>query len=120
MRTLVAAIAVAACLAVGSAAANEGGPTYQRMRHGSAAGYRGGFHGGGGFHHPGFYGGFYQPPVIFGTWYQRPYPTHLDFFRLRGSRSPAVPLGDCPNCRTPTYYDSANLYETTEPATSLP
>ena len=31
---------------------------------------------------PWFSGGFYSPP-IYGSWYQRPYPYHFDFYRGR-------------------------------------
>ena len=67
----------------------EVAPVYQRDR--------GNNHSGGPWRHPGGYqfgfGYFGFPPQVYGgNWYQRPYPTHLDFFRLR-SAPPAEVLG---------------------------
>lgn len=46
-------------------------------------------------HQPGgFYGGFFVPPVVTGSWYARPYPYHMDFHQVR-SRVP-MPVPDCP------------------------
>jgi hypothetical protein len=87
MRTLL----VIACLLLpaGSALAAEG-PVYQRQRH--DGGRFGGF-GGYSYGQP-YYGGFYSPPTIYGSYYTRPYPTHLDYFRLRGTPVPDCPCAD--------------------------
>jgi hypothetical protein len=79
------------------ASANEGEIVYQRQRMpgelyvyhvilgGQGFGHPGfgGFHNPwfGGFHNPGF-GGFHRSPQVSGSWHARPYPTHLDYFRL--------------------------------------
>ncbi len=77
-------LACALLLTVASlAAANEGGGTYQRQRmHG---GRHFNYHGG----HPGW-GGFYYQPQVYGSWYERPYPHHFDYFRWRYSAPPAT------------------------------
>jgi len=71
--------------------ANEGGETYRRQR------MHGGRHGFGGRQHFGYpwYGGFYQPQFV-GSWYQRPYPYHFDYFRWKYSAPPAMPPVDYP------------------------
>lgn len=75
-------------LAVGE----EVAPVYQRGRDHHQGGatwpYPGGF--------PatfGYYG--FSPQIYAGSWYQRPYPYHLDYFRLRSSSPPAESSG-CP------------------------
>lgn len=78
------------------ASANEEGGTYQRQR---IQGGRHGFHGGHHYGHP-FYGGYYYPQV-YGSWYARPYPTHLDYFRLRSRTPPMTPPVDCPCVEAP-------------------
>jgi hypothetical protein len=77
-----------ACLAIfaGSAFAEDDAVYMRKRDHG---GFHGGFDGFG-YGQP-FYGGYYYPPVIYGSFYARPSPTHLDYFRLRGT-----PMPDCP------------------------
>lgn len=71
---------------------------YNRVRVGADDwSVRGGYAWGPGFAgHPsyGFFGGAYGAGFSYGNWYQRPYPTHLDYFRLRqgGAWTPA----ECP------------------------
>jgi hypothetical protein len=79
--------------------ANEEGGTYQRQRmNGGQRGYYGGgFQGG----HPRWGGGFYQPTVV-GSWYQRPYPHHFDYFRRRYNGPPAPVPVDYPCVESPT------------------
>ncbi len=85
------------------ASANEGGGgggVYQRQRQRQRMqGGRHGYHGGNFYGHP-FYGGFYQPQV-YGSWYARPYPTHLDYFRLRSRPQSLVPPVYCPCAEVP-------------------
>jgi len=89
-------VALVACGLVAQASEEE--PVYQRHRgggeyngqaaYGSYPGYFPGY--------PAYGFGFYQQSFS-GDWFTRPYPTHLDYFRLR-SRMPATPLSspDCP------------------------
>src|SRR6185295_17820427 len=108
---------VAALLVQGATALAQGpmnAPPYQRLRMGSpqmpagswSAGRRGGGYGG--------YGGYYNPyfasyPIVTGTWYQRPYPYHFDYYKYRWGTTPPmvapaetemIPASDCP-CLTP-------------------
>ncbi|MEM9658375.1 MAG: hypothetical protein AAF961_08445, partial [Planctomycetota bacterium] len=78
-------------------------PSYMRSRPGGGGrnyGYRSGFGAsafGLGF---GFAAPFYQPPVVSGFYYERPYPYHFDYYRSRwGAPSPAAAF-DWP-CETP-------------------
>jgi len=93
-------IGVVALVACGLAAqANESeDPVYQRHRGGAGYGGQAAY----GFS-PGYFPGYpplglgyYQQPS-YGDWFTRPYPTHLDYFRLR-SRMPATQPAsqDCP------------------------
>lgn len=87
---------------------------YHRTRPGSAdwqarGGLNGYGHAPGGYGYPG-YGGFYPPyayapPIIAGSYYQRPYPHHFDYYRYRwgaqqqGTLPPQgemMPVADCP------------------------
>jgi hypothetical protein len=50
---------------------------------------------------------FFTPPIVTGSWYQRPYPYHFDYYRYRWGASqgsygtePGVATPDCP-CATP-------------------
>ena len=103
MRAVLLSICLLVTLAAAPAMANEGGATYQRSRHGARGGHQGGgfygqaYGGYGGWGFP----GYYQPPTVFGSWYQRPYPTHLDFFRLRQRTPQYTPQFDCPHCAVP-------------------
>ena len=79
-------------------AANAQGPGaahYQRMRNGAGDWQaRGGHHQpwrgpGGGYGYGGFYDPFfYVPPIVAGSWYQRPYPYHFDYYRHRWGAPP--------------------------------
>lgn len=107
MRCMLFAFACAGCLLAltPDCAANDGGATYQRSRHSSGAHHGGGYRhpGGWGWGQPGWgWGGFYNPPIVVGSYYQRPHPTHLDFFRLRQRTPLVVPQAYCPTCETPT------------------
>jgi len=68
------------------------------------AGWGGGW--GGGFANP--YGFGFAGPIVQGSWYQRPYPYHFDYYRYRwGGAAPnqvydVPPPGDCPCAETPT------------------
>ncbi len=98
MRHLLITICLVLCLSGNLALAGEGGPTYQRNRsHGNR-----GFHGGGFYGQPNFgyggYGGFFAPPIVVGSYYQRPYPSHFDYFRLRQRNFDAAPHAGCPTC----------------------
>jgi len=45
-----------------------------------------------GGYHPGYGYGFNPyTPVITGNWYQRPYPHHFDYYRMRYSAPPTAP-----------------------------
>ena len=90
---------IAALLALAPAALRAQGPaaipTYQRTRGGGDGGaHRGNAgHWGGA---PGF-GGLYPPyfapaPIIVGSYYQRPYPHHFDYYRHRWGQQPQSPL----------------------------
>lgn len=87
-------------LATIASANEEGGDgVYQRQRQQQRMqdgwqGYGGNFYGNP--YYGGYFGGYYYQPQIYGSWYARPYPTHLDYFRLR-SRTPSVtPAADAP------------------------
>ena len=77
-------------------------PTYSRVRQGADQ-WR--HHGDYGHRHRGYgYGyGFYQPyyqPIVAGTYYERPYPYHFDYYRHRwGAQESPAPVADCP-CAT--------------------
>lgn len=72
-------------------------PTYSRMRGGAGDWQARGWHGGGWGWGGGY--GFVQPffpqPIVTGSYYQRPYPYHFDYYRYRwgGDQSPTQ---DCP------------------------
>ena len=84
-------------------------PVYQRDREIAFvnAGHGGhGHHGGDGFGgYPGFgvpYGyPWYGPQFYVGTWYERPYPYHFDYYRMRYSSPPIQQIApDCPCAET--------------------
>jgi len=79
-------------------------PTYQRQRHGSRGGHPGQHMPGwqhSGYVWPGFGGGFINTAYA-GTWYQRPYPYHFDYYRGRFNAPHANGNNvDCP-CAQPT------------------
>ncbi len=110
-----ALLLAAAFIAVTAAPARAQGPAapYQRVRSGAddwqtrgggSQNWRGRFHGG--------YGGIYNPyyvapPVVVGSYYQRPYSYHFDYFRDRWGAPPniagsdaALPESGCP-CAVP-------------------
>ncbi len=106
LRTAITLAAIA--YSVPSANAQNGvmAPNYSRTRTGADDWHaRGG--GNGWVHGNGSYGNgynYYQPyysPVIAGSWYARPYPYHLDYYRYRwgGAAQTPAPLEDCP-CAT--------------------
>lgn len=77
--------------------ANGGG--YQRRAMNASAG-RHHWPGGGPGYGPGFGAGYlggYTVPQIYGSWYQRPYPYHFDYFRWRYSQPHSQPPV-APNC----------------------
>ena len=101
IRTLVVA-ALVVCSFNAGAEANEG-PVYQRHRSSAAYGYATGsgvpryFPG---YPIPGYpVVGYYQQPYS-GYWFQRPYPYHLDYRRVR-SRMP-TPACPCTENLVPT------------------
>lgn len=89
---------------------------YQRMRTGanlpdSRPGYHHGPRGGYDASAYGAWGGFFSPTVIAGSFYQRPYPYHFDYYRHRwgagemaapttGPNVEMMPVADCP-CLSP-------------------
>jgi hypothetical protein len=97
-------------LALSAVAARAQGPSYQRTRGGAddwqargghAQHWRGPYGGYGGFYDP----YFAAPPIVAGSYYQRPYPYHFDYHRDRwsgqqqGGSTPQVemmPVADCP------------------------
>jgi hypothetical protein len=104
-------------LAIAPAAQAQGppsAPVYQRMRMGADQWpTRGGMNGyGRGLGFGSGFGGFFNPylfapPIIAGSWYQRPYPYHFDYYRYRWGApqsgyggEPGVATPDCP-CATP-------------------
>ncbi len=108
---LLCGLAAAWILASRPAAAQDfmQGPAYARMRpgaddwrqRGDGNGYAGRHgRGYGGYYDPYFYG--YGGPVIQGSWYQRPYPYHFDYYRHRWGGEPGdyvrdvPPPNDCP------------------------
>jgi hypothetical protein len=81
---------------------------YQRLRPGAEAwGARGGnphaWSGGVGAY-GGFVAPFFTPPIVAGSWYERPYPYHFDYYQRRWSdgdangamRGEMMPTADCP------------------------
>lgn len=81
-------------------------PTYSRARQGAEQwrhrGDYGHWNGGGGYGY-GFYQPFYNQPIVAGTYYERPYPYHFDYYRHRwggGQGGPPMEytpeLQDCP------------------------
>ncbi len=71
--------------------------------HGGAGG-RHGYHGGnfyGNSYYGGYYTGYYSLQPVYGSWYARPYPTHLDYFRLRSRIPPMVPPVNYPCVESP-------------------
>ncbi len=71
-----------------------------QARGGPRQNWRGGYGPGfGGFHDP----FFFTPPIVTGSWYQRPYPYHFDYYRYRWGGPPngyGTASEDCP-CATP-------------------
>src|SRR6188474_1474235 len=110
---LLTVLVLAAIHATPAAAQNAAmASPYQRLRNGAgdwhARGghnqhWRGGYGGG--------YGGFYNPyfappPIVAGSWYERPYPYHFDYYRQRWGGAPngyygdpsveMIPAAECP------------------------
>ncbi len=84
-------------------------PVYQRNRE---IAFVNGYHGGHGHLGGGGYGGYtvfgipygnpwFAPQVYAGTWYERPYPYHFDYYRMRYSSPPIQEIApDCPYAET--------------------
>jgi hypothetical protein len=99
-RFLLALLVVSAAAA---ACAEGGQPAYQRSRGGWQGG-GGSYHGGSPNHHYppnrqhgkhfGHGGKGYQPPQVSGGFFQRPYPYHLDYYRMRWGGSYAPYFGN--------------------------
>jgi hypothetical protein len=95
MRTALVLFALTLVPSAAAIAQGPGAGPYQRMRMGADDWHaRGGHHQNWRDH--GGYGGFYDPyffspPVIAGSWYQRPYPYHFDYYRYRWG---GPPMGD--------------------------
>jgi hypothetical protein len=86
-------------------------PIYQRMRSGAedwqargggswrGLGAIGGAYGAG---YGGYFNPFFPPPFVAGTWYERPYPYHFDYYQSRWGmgRGPMgaemMPISECP------------------------
>lgn len=106
MRT--ALLVVALALSSTTALAQSPGPApYQRMRTGAGDWHARGGHGqnwrGGGIGFGGFYDPFFfSPPIVAGSWYERPYPHHFDYYRHRWGgpsgmpQTEMMPVADCP------------------------
>ncbi len=80
-------IALLALSAAGTVAAGDGG--YQRWRQPPAPGWGGGWGGHGTSHHH-WGSGYRGPQTVVANNFQRPYPYHLDYYRMRfgGSYAP--------------------------------
>jgi hypothetical protein len=117
---LLAVLALAAISAAPAVAQDAAmAPTYQRLRSGAGDWHGRGGHnqhwrgGGGGFGggFGGFYNPFFAPPIVTGSWYERPYPYHFDYYRQRWGGSPngsygdpgveMIPAADCPCLNAP-------------------
>jgi hypothetical protein len=101
-----------AVLALAPVAVRGQAPAYQRTRGGAgdwqtrgsqAQHWRGASGGYGGFYNP----YFAAPPIVAGSYYERPYPYHFDYFRDRwavqqpaGLMEPQLVAPDCP-CADP-------------------
>jgi hypothetical protein len=88
-----------AVLALAPVAARGQAPAYQRTRGGAddwqsrgghAQHWRGPSGGFGGFYNP----YFAAPPIVAGSYYQRPYPYHFDYFRGRWDGAGQTPQGE--------------------------
>lgn len=67
----------------------------QWSQRGGGYAHRGGFgRGRGGFYDPYFYG--FAGPIVQGSWYQRPYPYHFDYYRQRWGGEPGSEVRDVP------------------------
>jgi hypothetical protein len=82
-RYVAIAIVVASAFVASPGIAQEfAEPTYSRLRGGAgewqARGWHGGGWGGYGFVQP-----FFPQPLVTGSYYQRPYPYHFDYYRYR-------------------------------------
>lgn len=106
-RLILAALVAATPLGLAPAAMAQDGvmaPTYSRTRSGVENWQaRGPGHGQRGYGY-GFYQPNYQQPIVAGSWYQRPYPYHFDYYRYRwgGGAPEQAPITDCP-CATTEY-----------------
>jgi hypothetical protein len=100
-----------AVLMLAPVAARGQAPAYQRTRGGAGDWQARGGHAQHWRGPSGGYGGFYDPyfaapPIIAGSYYQRPYPYHFDYYRNRWGGAPVgtynsvgvemVPADECP------------------------
>ena len=103
LAALATIVALAPCAASTGAAQEMMAPTYSRTRGGAGDWQSRGWHGGGGWGWGGGYSfvpPFYPQPIVTGSYYQRPYPYHFDYFRHRwGGEQP--PAQDCPCAAEP-------------------
>jgi hypothetical protein len=92
-------------LALSTATACAQAPAYQRTRGGAgdwhargghAQNWRDPYGGIGGFYNP----YFVAPPIVTGSYYQRPYPYHFDYYRNRWG-GPALAEGSVTGAATP-------------------
>jgi hypothetical protein len=113
-RACLLAVLALAAISAPSALAQDAAmsPAYQRLRTGA-----GDWHARGGHNqhwrrgYGSGYGGFFDPyfaapPFITGSWYERPYPYHFDYYRYRWGGAPygpngypgdeMIPAADCP------------------------
>ena len=78
-------------------------PAYQRSRDVAFVNYVGGHgHHGGGYGYGGFYNPWFASQIFAGTWYERPYPHHFDYYRMRYGTPPLQQIApDCPCAEIP-------------------
>lgn len=101
-KTIAVVLVVTGAIAEQAQAQPSDSPVYARQR----SGIQGGAAWYGGYRppvRPPFdqfgYGYFGYPPIVAGSWYQRPYPYHFDYYQYRwNTPQPAL---DCP-CELPS------------------
>jgi hypothetical protein len=110
MRPACLVIALAILYSVARAQDPMSAPPYQRVRTGAGQWHaRGGYlthgqpagYGFGGLYNP-YVNPYFAPPLVFGSYYQRPYPYHFDYYRgrwnspLPGMGEAMIPASACP------------------------
>lgn len=112
-RMLAAVALLSACALAGADAARAQTPAYQRTRSGADAWQARGGHRqpwAGGYYGHAYAAPYFSPTIIAGSYYQRPYPYHFDYYRARwGEQAPTaappdvdmIPAAECP-CAVPT------------------